>query len=184
MTNNKGELERSFNEAERLRNSGNFTEAINIFLNILKDNKNFEPALNNIANCYFQLNEYAIAEKYYLECLKINENNLTTLNNLGFLHLKNKNFKKSLSIFNDSFKKNNTQEKVAEKIVYCLTELSLIQEVDKTCKQLIEVFPNNKIILSYNRKNLFKIGKHEEALKAYRKETGVIELNDDKVNII
>ena len=56
--------------------------------------------------------------------------------------------------------------------------------MDKTCKQLIEVFPNNKIILSYNRKNLFKIGKHEEALKAYRKETGVIELNDDKVNIV
>ena len=41
MTNNKGELERNFNEADRLRNSGNFTEAINIFLNILKDNKNF-----------------------------------------------------------------------------------------------------------------------------------------------
>ena len=89
-----------------------------------------------------------------------------------------------MSIFNDSFKKNNTQEKVAEKIVYCLTELSLIQELDKTCKQLIEVFPNNKIILSYNRRNLFKIGKHEEALKAYRKETGIIELNDDKVNIV
>ena len=61
MTNNKGELERNFNEAERLRNIGNFTEAINIFLNILKDNKNFEPALNNIANCYFQLNEYVTA---------------------------------------------------------------------------------------------------------------------------
>ena len=184
MTKNKEELERSFNEAERLRNSGNFMEAINIFLNILKDNKNFEPALNNIANCYFQLNEYAIAEKYFSKCLKINENNLTTLNNLGLLHLKNKNFKKSLSIFNDSFTKDNNQEKVAEKIVYCLTELNLIKEVDNICKQLIEIFPNNKIILSYNRRNLFKIGKHEEALKAYKNETGVIELNNEEVNII
>ena len=88
MIKNKEELEKNFNEAERLRNNGNFTDAINIFLNILKYYKNFEPALNNIANCYFQLNKYTIAEKYYLECLKINENNLTTLNNLGLLHLK------------------------------------------------------------------------------------------------
>ena len=184
MIKNKEELEKNFNEAERLRNNGNFTDAINIFLNILKYYKNFEPALNNIANCYFLLNKYTIAEKYYLECLKINENNLTTLNNLGLLHLKNKNFKKSLSFFNDSFTKDNNQEKVAEKIVYCLAELNLIKEVDNICKQLIEIFPNNKIILSYYRRNLFKIGKHEEALKMYRKETGIIELNNEEVNII
>ena len=137
-------LEKSFNKAEKLRNSGNFPKAISIYLKIIKENNNFEPALNNIANCYFQLNEYVIAEKYFLKCLKINENNLTTLNNLGLLHLKNKNFKKSLSIFNDSFTKDNNQEKVAEKIVYCLTELNLIKEVDNICKQLIEIFPNNK----------------------------------------
>lgn len=184
MVKNIEYLEKSFNEAEKFRNSGNFVKAISIFLKIIKENNNFEPALNNIANCYFQLNEFELAEKYFLECLKINENNLTTLNNLGLLYLKNKNFKKSLSIFNASFTKNNNQEKVAEKIVYCLTELNLIEEVDKICKKLLENFPNNKIILSYNRKNLFKIGKHEEALKAYRKETGVIELNNDEVNLV
>jgi len=184
MAKNIEYLEKSFNEAEKLRNNGNFKEAISIFLKIIKENNNFEPALNNIANCYFQLNKYQLAERYFLECLKINENNLTTLNNLGMLYLKNKNFKKSLSIFNVSFTKNNNQEKVAEKIVYCLTQLNLIKELDKICKKLIEIFPNNKIILSYNRKNLFKIGNHEEALKVYRKETGVIELNNDDVNIV
>jgi tetratricopeptide (TPR) repeat protein len=184
MVNNLEYLEKKFNEAEKLRNNGNFLEAINIFSKIIKENNNFEPALNNIANCYFQLNEYELAEKYFLKCLKINENNLTSLNNLGLLHLRNKNFKKSLSIFNVSFTKNSNQEKVAEKIVYCLTELNLIKEIDSICKKLIKIFPNNKIILSYNRKNLFKIGKHEEALKAYRKETGVIELNNDDVNLV
>ena len=41
----------------------------------------------------------------------------------------------------------------------------------------------NKIILSYYRRNLFELGKHEEALEAYQKETGVIELDNDKVSI-
>ena len=43
--------------------------------------------------------------------------------------------------------------------------------------------PVIKIILSYYRRNLFRNGKFEEGLAVYQKETGVIELDDDKINI-
>ena len=76
------------------------------------------------------------------------------------------------------------QEHVIEKIAYCLTELNLIDEVDKFCKQFLKIYPKNKTILSYYRRNLFKIGRYEEGLKSYQKETGVIEFNNDKINII
>ena len=62
-------LENKFHEAERLRINGNLLDAINLFLNILKENQSFQPALNNIANCYFQLNKFDLAEKYYLKSL-------------------------------------------------------------------------------------------------------------------
>ena len=99
------------------------------------------------------------------------------------LYLKTKNFKKALSTLELSLKKNYNQENVVEKIAYCLSELKLNNEVDKFCKKFVEIYPKNKIILSYYRRNLFRIGKFEEALEAYQKETGVIELDDDKVNI-
>jgi len=176
-------LEIIFNKAEKLRNNGNFVEAINLFKKILKENPNFKPALNNIANCYFKLNKYDLAENYYLNCLKLNQDNIVILNNLSLLYLKIKNFKKALSTLQESLNKNINQESEIEKVAYCLTELNLLNKVDKFCKENIKKYPKNKIILSYYRRNLFELGKHEEALEAYQKETGVIELDNDKVSI-
>lgn len=178
------DLENNFYEAEKLRDSRNFNKAIKLFLDILEKKPNFLPALNNIANCYFQLNKFDLAEKYYLKFLKINSENLVIINNLSLLYLKTKNFKKALSVLEKSLKKNSNQEHVIEKIAYCLTELNLIDEVDKFCKQFLKIYPKNKTILSYYRRNLFKIGRYEEGLKSYQKETGVIEFNNGKINII
>ena len=176
-------FENSFNKAEELRNKGKLTEAIEIFKNILKENSNFHPALNNIANCYFQLNQLEQAEKYYLACLKMSKN-ILTLNNLSLLYLKRKIFKKALPILQESLKIRSNQEQIIEKIAYCLTELNMNSEVEIFCKKFLKVYPDNNVILSYYRRVLFKIGKHQEGLKAYKKETGLIELDHDKVNIL
>ena len=178
------DLENNFLQAEKLRNSGNLNEAIKSFLNILEKKPNFQPALNNIANCYFQLNKLDLAEEYYLKCLKMDSDNLLILNNLSLLYLKSKNFEKALPILKNSLNKNLNQEHLIEKIAYCLTELKLFYEVDKFCEKFIKIYPENKIILSYYRRNLFKIGKYVDGLKAYEKETGVIELDDNKIKII
>ena len=176
-------LENEFNKAEELRNKGKFIESIEIFENILKENSKFHPALNNIANCYFQLNQLEQAEKYYLISLKTSKN-IFTLNNLSLLNLKRKNFKKALPMLRESLKIQSNQEHIIEKIAYCLTELNLNSEVEIFCKKFIKVYPKNNVILSYYRKVLFKTGKHQEALRAYKKETGIIELDNDKVNVI
>ena len=60
----------------------------------------------------------------------------------------------------------------------------MFNELDEFCKKNIKIYPNNKIVLSYYRRNLFKIGKYEDGLKAYQKETGVIELDHDKLKIV
>lgn len=178
------ELERSFNEAEKLRNNGSLEKAVYLFLEILKKKPSFQPALNNVANCYFKLNKLDLAEQYYLKCLKINSNNILIINNLSLLYLKAKNFEKALPILQESLNKKIDQEHIVEKIAYCLTELNLFNELDEFCKKNIKIYPNNKIVLSYYRRNLFKIGKYEDGLKAYQKETGVIELDHDKLKIV
>ena len=83
-----------------------------------------------------------------------------------------------LSISSDLDLKNNYSP-YTQKI-----ELSLFDEVDKFCEKFIKIYPKNKIILSYYRRNLFKIGKYIDGLKAFEKETGVIELDNDKIKII
>ena len=110
--------------------------------------------------------------------------NTILLNNISLLYLKSKNFKKALSALELSLKKNNNQENVVEKMSYCLSALNLSNELDDFSKKFIQVYPKNKIILSYYRRNLFKIGRYKEGLEAYQKETGVIEFDDDNINIV
>ena len=177
------DLENSFNQAEKLRNAGDYDGAIKLLLNILEKKENLLPVLNSAANCYFQLNKFDLAEKYYLKCLKIEPENIILLNNTSLLYLKIKNFKKALSMLELSLKKDYNQENIVEKIAYCLAELNLFYELDEFCKKYLSIYKQNKSILSYYRRNLFKIGKYEEGLKSYQKETGVIEFDNDKINI-
>ena len=81
-------------------------------------------------------------------------------------------------MLDSSLKKDYKQEIIVEQIAYCLSELKLINEAVKFCKKFAEIYPKNKIILSYYRRNLFRNGKFEEGLAVYQKETGVIELDD------
>ena len=57
------DLKDYFNQAEKLRSNGNFEGAIKLLLNILKKNKKLLPVLNSVANCYFQLNKFDLAEE-------------------------------------------------------------------------------------------------------------------------
>tara|TARA_Y100000768_G_scaffold382578_1_gene363216 strand:+ start:1035 stop:1586 length:552 start_codon:yes stop_codon:yes gene_type:complete len=182
MTKNLNDLEKIFLKGEDLRKSGNLNEAIKLFREILEESPNNSPTLNSIANCYFQLNDLVSAEKFYLECLKINKN-ILTLNNLSLLYLKKNNLEKALPILKESLNQQSSQESVVEKIAYCLTELSFNKEADIFCEKFIKIYPHNKIILSYYRRTKFNIGNHQEGLRAYKKETGVIEMDDDKVSI-
>ena len=95
-----------------------------------------------------------------------------------------KKFQKALEYLSYSLEKNSDQEQVVEKKSYCLSALNLSNELDNFSKKFIQVYQKNKIILSYHRRNLFKIGRYKEGLEAYQKETGVIELDDDNISII
>ena len=111
-----------------------------------------------------------MAEEYYLKCININQNNILTLNNLAILYLKIKKFQKALEYLSYSLEKNSDQERVVEKKSYCLSALNLTNELDNFSKKFIQVYPKNKIILSYYRRNLFKIGKYKEGLRHIKKK--------------
>tara|TARA_B100000674_G_scaffold489107_1_gene502521 strand:- start:60 stop:617 length:558 start_codon:yes stop_codon:yes gene_type:complete len=177
-------LEALFLEAEKLRNSGNFLNAIQVFKNILKVKPDSIPILNGLANCYFQLNKLDIAEDYYLQCLKNDTSNVQILNNLALLYLRNKNYEKAKQILQKSLLINIDQENIVEKIGFCLIQTKLYSEASEFCEKFLKKYPENKFLLSYYEKSLFKIGKNIDGLKLLQKQTGFIQFDDDKVKII
>ena len=79
---------------------------------------------------------------------------------------------------------NINQENVVEKIGYCMFELKLYSEVNLFCKKFLKIYPNNKFLISYFEKSLFKLGRNVEALKFSQKQTGFIQFNDDEIKLI
>ena len=180
----KKNIETLFNQAEELRNSGNFSDAIKILKSILKNEPNSTSVLNSIANCYFQTNKIDLAEKHYLLCLKNDPSNLQILNNLGLLYLRNKDLNNALPVLKKSLEKNNEQENVIEKIGYCLMEMKLFLEVNKFCEKFLKKYPKNNFLLDYYEKSFFKLGKNIEGLEFRKEQEGFIQFDNDKVKII
>lgn len=180
----KENIEKFFSEAEKFRNANNFTRAIEFYEKVLYLNHNFKPALINIANCYFQLNRFDLVKKYYLDFLKIEPLNIQILNNLSLIYFKTKNIDKALSVLQKSLDIKIDQENIVEKIGYCMFELKLYSDLNLFCEKFLKKYPENKFLLSYYEKSLFKLGKNVEALKISQKQTGSIEFEDDEVKLI
>ena len=83
MTEVNNEIKDKFQQAENLRFSKKFEEAIKIFKEIIEKISDFNPALHNIGVCYTSLNKLDEAEKYYLKCLNLKAVHFQTLNNLA-----------------------------------------------------------------------------------------------------
>lgn len=167
-----------------LKNNGNFLEAIKILKSILVDEPNFTPGLNDIANCYFQLNDLDHAEKYYLLSLKNEPLNTQILNNLSLLYLRSKYPDKALPILKKSLDIKIDQLNIVEKIGHCLIELNLYSEANIFCKKFLIKYPKNNFLISYYEKSLFKLGKNVEGLKFLQKNTGFIQFDDDVIKIV
>lgn len=177
-------IEIFFSKAEKLRIENNFLGAIEFYKKVLNHDYNFKAALSNIAHCYFQLNKFDFAEKYYLHFIKIEPLNEQILNNLSLLYFKIKKIDKALSVLQKSLDININQENVVEKIGYCMFELKLYSEVNLFCKKFLKTYPNNKFLISYFEKSLFKLGRNVEALKFSQKQTGFIQFNDEEIKLI
>lgn len=177
-------LESLFLKAESLRNEGNFQDAIELFKIILKSKPNSTPVLNGIANCYFQLNKFELAEEYYILCLKNEPLNPVLINNLSFLYLRTRNFKKALQLLEKSLQIKSDQENIVEKIGYCLIETKSYLRAVTFCENFLKKYPKNNFLISYYEKSLFQTGRNVEGLKLLRKQKGFIQFDNDKVNII
>ena len=184
MTEVNNEIKDKFQQAENLRFSNKFEEAIRIYKEIVEKIPDFNPALHNIAVCYTSLNKLDEAEKYYIKCLKLKGIHFQTLNNLAKIYLEKKEFKRALPLLQNSLSKIPNQEKVAESFAECLFYLNLKDDLNLFGEEAIKRYPLNEIFPIFYGKNLLKMGKHQEGLKVLKDINGVIEFNEESYNLV
>ena len=94
MTNISDEIKQLFSTAEKFFSERKLSESIECYKNILNENPNFLPALNNLALAYEYSNDLVNAENY-LKCYSLNSKEVTFINNLSNLYLKQGKFTKA-----------------------------------------------------------------------------------------
>lgn len=77
-----------FTKANELYTKGNYQEALKLYLNIEKQNKESFELYFNIGNCYYRLNEIAPSILYYERAKKFNPLNDDLIQNLKLASLK------------------------------------------------------------------------------------------------
>ena len=173
-----------FKKGEELFSKKNFDESILNYKEILNSNPSFLPALNNIALCYENLNKLAEAEAYYYKCFSLKLDEITFINNLSNIYLKQKKFNKALPLLKKSLEINQNQLKIVQFTAMCLIDLNERKEAAKFCVEKLKAFPNDRILIKVHGRNLINLNKHKEGLAIMKKGSGFIELEGDKTNII
>jgi len=76
--------EKLFNEATELYNNGEYSAAIENYLEILENGEHSAALYFNLGNCYYKLNSIGPSIYYYEKALLLNPNNDEIKNNLRF----------------------------------------------------------------------------------------------------
>src|SRR5574344_170129 len=85
------------NDAVKFFNEKNYKEALKLFLELEKNEKD-PNILNNIGLCYSNLSDYENAKKYFEEALQINDELFQTYVNLSDVYFSTKQIEKAIKL--------------------------------------------------------------------------------------
>lgn len=171
-------LSEIYNSATKLYENGDYKNAINKYLEI----QNKTPEVNMaIASCYWQLQDYAMANKFYQEVLKVQPNNLEALSNSAFAYYNAGDFVNSKLMVNKilAFDKTN---KNAQDLLNSILETEHSTQFQKAIElyeqgqyaksyDLIDSYlakkPNDNYAMYYKGLNLEEMKKISDAIKQY-----------------
>ena len=96
---------------------GDNDQAIFYFKKIIKNNPNYIPALNNLANIYKKENLFNLAEENYLKIIKQEPNYIAAYVNYANLKRDLNDFEKSIELYRNALKINDKNAKTVVKTV-------------------------------------------------------------------
>ncbi len=178
------QLIKDFSEAEKLSKEKKYEESIKKYEMILEKYPNFLPAANNIGLAYEYLDQLDKSVYYYKLCCDKSPKEKFFLNNLGNVYYKQKDYLKAIKIFEISYKIDNGQEQIGEKLANSLVQAKLRKEAETFLRDILKKFPNNSFLNTLMGNNLLALSFYKEGLDFLRKGTGFIELNNDSISII
>ena len=161
---------------------GQLNEAEELYLNILAKFPEDSGLLQLLGTLYLQKNKVELSKEYLEKSFKINPNNPSTLNNLGNLEKRLKNYDKALNYFQINIDKNNFLGSWLNKS-NILLQLQKYKEGLEFIKKAINLYPENTKLRNNYAVFLYNCGFKKECLDIYKDfDAKKIHFNDSYLN--
>ena len=168
-----------YENATKLFNEKKYAQAINEYNKIQNKTKEVNLA---IASCYWQMNDYKNANKYYLDVLSKEPNDLETLTSSAWAYYSMNDFENAKLTANKILALNNSNQdakNIIENIEEAQTSQLLQNAIDKYEKgsfsesladlnKLLNKNPNDEYGIYYKGLCLDELKKPQEAIKQYK----------------
>ena len=164
-------------------NLNNLEKALK-FLKLAKQLVPDDPILLNILGAVeMKRGNYKIAEKYFLECIRVKKNNKSALNNLAALYQKIGKADKSLKIFNELMIKFPNDHSLLNNIGNVFIDLNRYEDAIKHLKNAIKMYPSQSSYFSNLGRALFFYKKYKNAEEKI-KESLILNPNNYEAHLI
>lgn len=164
-----------------LHKNHKFKEALLIYKNLLKKNKDNPKLLLFIGTAYLQINKYENAKKYLEQSLEKDKYNQSTINNLATVYEKLKFTDKAIKTYEKSINLNTSNPETFFRIANLYLNSKNYSNAINNYEKAINLKPNFLKAYVCLAESLVKSEKLKEALKCYDK---VIELDGQNLEAL
>ena len=162
---------KNFNEQFKLafnfHKNNNIDKALKIYLKLYEYEKNNLDLLYLIGTSYIQIKKPGISKFFLESALKINNNHLQTLNNLGGVYFELNRIEKAITIF-ERLLRIDSNENIKNNLANCYASLNRNEEALNLYKEITK--NNSKDYVAFNNiGNVYKsLGNYDKAIINYK----------------
>jgi len=157
-----------YNYAVELFKKGDYQKALQTFKKLEKNVSDEKRLMTGLAKCYFMLENYDEAEKYYINSIRLDPNNYDSLTNLALLYERKGDIEKSLKLLEVSFKINPYYSSTLYLLGKIYLDKKEYEKAEEIFKKAIEVEPENEIIWNKLGVIYFDTGRFEKSLYCFQ----------------
>ena len=151
-----------FNKGLDFHKKNKFENALEIYLELLSNDKSNVNLLYLIGTCYIQTKKPELAINYLEKTIELDNKHIAAYNNLGGAYFEIKRIDDSIKIYKQLFKLNPNYKLAKNNIANCYFEQKKYDEALKIYQSLIKEDPNNYVVYNnignvYNNLNNIKL---------------------------
>ena len=143
-------------------------EAIEIFMELIKNGNNLGEILFNIGKAYQKMEKFLKSNEYFSKAIAINYKEYSCLNEQGINFRRLNEYDKAKKLFEKSISLNKTYRRAYNNLAILFQKYGNFEDALKNFNKAIKIDQNHALTLFNKSMCLLEMGKYEEGIELYK----------------